>query len=82
MRDKGVPCTVTFDRAFDEDVEALRGRYPRIDEMVRGAEWALARTELRGDVEVGLYPGGGGSYLVVEATVTDSLAVAARIKVQ
>ncbi len=79
MRDQGVPCTVTFEKGFDAQVDRLRKDFPRIDEMVRGAEWAIARSELRGDIKVGLYAGAGGPYLIVEATVGEEVAIAVKI---
>lgn len=82
MREKGIPCTVTYDDGFDAQMAKLAKDYPRIDEMVRGAEWAIARTELRGEIVVGLYAGGGGPYVIVEATVTDELAIATTIRQQ
>ena len=71
--------TVTYSVEYERSAAAIEPDARRLDEMIRGAEWALARTEKRGEVVVVLNPGAGGLRLEVRATVTDTGAVVTRI---
>lgn len=75
------PRSVTYSREYDEQARVIEPDYRRLDEMVRGAEWALARTELRGSVVVVLNPGGGQEYVELYADVMDNGAVVTGISV-
>ena len=69
------PRTVTYSQEYLRHAEAIEADYRRLDEMMRGAEWVLARTPLRGEVIVTLNPGGTARHLDVYAEVTDAEAV-------
>ena len=45
---------VTWSEGFRRDASAIEPDYARLDSMLDGAEWILARTDLRGTVLVAL----------------------------
>ncbi len=70
-----IPRTVTYSDEYHRQAASIEADYRRLDEMMRGAEWVLARTPLRGAVIVTLNPGGRARHLEVYAEVTDAEAV-------
>jgi len=70
----GVPCTVARSENFRAQAEAIEPNYARLDEMLSGTEWTVARTDLRGIVEIILNPGGGIPRLAVRAIVLEDEA--------
>lgn len=70
-RPVGVPCKVVYSTDFDTSAKVIEPDYARLDDMLRGAEWVVARTDLRGLVAMVLNPGGGLPRVLVSAIVTD-----------
>lgn len=80
-RPEGVACEVIYSDEYDAQAQAIEPDYARLDEMIRGAEWVIARTSLRGEVTVTLNPGGGMPFLQVSATITDEQATVTGIEI-
>ncbi|MBA3688657.1 MAG: hypothetical protein H0W81_07500 [Chloroflexi bacterium] len=74
-RPAGFPCKVVYSKEFDANSKAIEPDYKRLDDMMRGAEWVIARTEHRGLVDVILNPGGGLPRILMSAIVRDDEAV-------
>ena len=47
MKQKQAPYRVQKTKEFDEQVEALTGLYPRIEEVIKGIVWALEKDPRR-----------------------------------
>lgn len=73
MRAPGVACQVVYSKHFDADLAALDPSVPRREELLRGVEWVLGRTELRGAVRVVAVTGLGRPRLMFTASVEDQL---------
>lgn len=69
MSSEPIPRSVTYSAEYAEQAATVEPDVRRLDEMIRGLEWVLARTPLRGSVLVVLDPGRGGPKLEVRATV-------------
>lgn len=74
-RPQGVPCTVTYDDSFKKQAAEIEPDYRRLDKIMHGAEWVIARTELRGEVVVILNPGERLERLKVKATIGEEIAI-------
>ena len=70
-----IPRTVDYSAEYENCAAAIEPDARRLDEMMRGVEWVLSRTELRGEVAVVLNPGAGGRRLEVRATVANTGAL-------
>ena len=70
-----VPRTVTYSKEYEKQAAAIEPDVQRLDAMMRGLEWALARTPLRGPVVAILNPGVGKPRLEVRATIADDGAL-------
>lgn len=73
-RPEGVACEVVYSHDYEAQAKAIEPDYARLDEMMAGAEWVIARSPLRGDVIVILNPGGDLPRLAVSATIGDDQA--------
>lgn len=73
-RPAGVPCKVVYSKEFEGNAKSIEPDYKRLDEMLRGAEWVIARTDMRGLIDVVLNPGGGLPRVLVSAIVRDDEA--------
>jgi hypothetical protein len=70
-----IPRTVTYDDRFYAQAKKFERDFRRLDEMVIGAEWTLARSPYLGLNRVVLNPGGGMPKLEVWADVGESLVI-------
>ena len=74
-RPAGVPCTVIRSPEFTAQAEAIEPDYERLDAMLFGGEWVIARSPLRGQVDVVLNPGGGLPRVLVTVDISDEEAI-------
>jgi len=64
-----IPREVVRSEDFESAAKAIQPDVQRFDEVFRGIEWALARTEHIGDVVLTADLGFGGPFVRVRATI-------------
>ena len=73
MSDAPIPRDCRYGAEFESKISALDGVQDRREEMMRGVEWVLARTDLRGRVIVTVLVSWTGPRIEIYADVDDRL---------